>query len=100
MQDGTRTTYIRHTVNITTNYLEELRNSSRPGRIAASLGHTPKHPVILIPGFVTSGLEVWQGRPCASEKFRQRIWGSLNMMQVGVENACVACVRMRRCALQ
>ena len=34
-------------------------------------------------GFVTSGLELWQGKPCAADKFRQRVWGGLTMVQVG-----------------
>ena len=33
-------------------------------------------------GFVTSGLELWEGKPCARKYFRQRMWGTLTMMQV------------------
>lgn len=32
-------------------------------------------------GFVTSGLELWQGEECASSYFRQRLWGTLSMAQ-------------------
>jgi hypothetical protein len=32
-------------------------------------------------GFVTSGLELWQGEPCAQSYFRQRLWGTLSMAQ-------------------
>ncbi len=32
-------------------------------------------------GFVTSGLELWQGRPCAAGYFRQNLWGTLTMAQ-------------------
>jgi hypothetical protein len=32
-------------------------------------------------GFVTSGLDLWKGHPCAQRYFRQRIWGSMSMTQ-------------------
>ncbi|EIE21902.1 Lecithin:cholesterol acyltransferase [Coccomyxa subellipsoidea C-169] len=53
----------------------------RPGRELAKKGWKPKHPIIIVPGFVTSGLELWSGKPCAARYFRQRIWGSLSMTQ-------------------
>ena len=39
------------------------------------------HIVIMIPGIISSGLEVWKGKPCAQRLFRQRIWGSSTMLQ-------------------
>lgn len=33
-------------------------------------GFKPKHPIIIVPGFVTSGLELWHGKPCAAKYFR------------------------------
>jgi hypothetical protein len=53
----------------------------RPGQVAARKGLRAHHPVILIPGFVTSGLELWAGQPCAETYFRQRLWGTLSMAQ-------------------
>ncbi|EED96074.1 Phospholipid:diacylglycerol acyltransferase, partial [Thalassiosira pseudonana CCMP1335] len=38
-----------------------------------------KHPIVMIPGFVTSGLELWAGRDCFKKHFRQRLWGSVSM---------------------
>ncbi|KAL5716775.1 phospholipid:diacylglycerol acyltransferase [Ranunculus cassubicifolius] len=38
-------------------------------------GLTALHPVVLIPGIVTGGLELWEGRPCAEGLFRKRLWG-------------------------
>ncbi|KAJ0084711.1 hypothetical protein Patl1_30520 [Pistacia atlantica] len=38
-------------------------------------GLTANHPVVLVPGFVTGGLELWEGRPCAEGLFRKRLWG-------------------------
>lgn len=42
----------------------------RPGIKLRELGYKPKHPIIIVPGFVTSGLELWHGKPCASKYFR------------------------------
>ena len=85
-----------------------VRNGSddapRPGLDLYKQGHRPKFPVVVVPGFVTSGLELWKGHECAKKYFRcaacaeaaasadaqgccradapvrrQRIWGSLGM---------------------
>jgi len=40
-----------------------------------------KHPVYLIPGFVTTGLELWEGKECADKYFRERLWGSTSTAQ-------------------
>mmetsp|Transcript_26052 Transcript_26052/g.53809 ORF Transcript_26052/g.53809 Transcript_26052/m.53809 type:complete len:755 (+) Transcript_26052:198-2462(+) len=42
-------------------------------------GARAKHPVVMVPGFVTSGLELWEGKSCAKKHFRQRLWGSMSM---------------------
>ena len=44
-------------------------NSPRPGRELRKRGAAPKHPVIIVPGFVTSGLELWHGVECAIPKY-------------------------------
>lgn len=54
---------------------------SRVGYQLAQAGATAKHPIIMIPGFITAGLEVWGAEECAKNLFRQRIWGSLTMAQ-------------------
>ena len=46
----------------------------------------PKHPVILVPGFITTGLELWEGHECAQSYFRQRIWGTSTMIQHVLRN--------------
>lgn len=33
-------------------------------------GLGPKYPFIIVPGFVTSGLELWHGEECARKFFR------------------------------
>ena len=40
------------------------REPDRPGLQLAKSGLRAKYPVILIPGFVTSGLELWNGLDC------------------------------------
>ena len=40
------------------------------------IGASAHYPVVLIPGFVTSGLEVWGGKECARKHFRQRLWAA------------------------
>lgn len=52
--------------------------SQRPGYQLAQQGATANYPVVLIPGFVTSGLEVWTSRECAKKYFRSRIWTGLD----------------------
>ncbi|BFG34589.1 hypothetical protein CerSpe_208630 [Prunus speciosa] len=46
-----------------------------PGTRLKAEGLTPLHPVVLVPGIVTGGLELWEGRPCAEGLFRKRLWG-------------------------
>ena len=54
---------------------------SRVGYRLAQAGAKAKHPIVMIPGFITAGLEVWGAEECAKNLFRQRIWGSLTMAQ-------------------
>ncbi|XP_028751472.1 phospholipid:diacylglycerol acyltransferase 1-like [Neltuma alba] len=46
-----------------------------PGVKLMKQGLTAKHPVVFVPGIVTSGLELWEGRQCAEGLFRKRMWG-------------------------
>lgn len=41
---------------------------------------TQKHPIVMIPGFTSTGLEIWDGRPCGKKYFRQRMWGTYRML--------------------
>eukprot|EP00899_Mesostigma_viride_P014063 jgi/Mesvir1/22658/Mv14092-RA.1 len=36
---------------------------------------TRKHPVVFVPGIITSGLELWEGKECAKNSFRKHMWG-------------------------
>jgi phospholipid:diacylglycerol acyltransferase len=48
-----------------------------PGAVLARDGAKAHYPIVMIPGFVTSGLELWEGEECAKKYFRQRLWGAL-----------------------
>eukprot|EP00742_Colponemidia_sp_Colp-10_P010923 GILJ01012059.1.p1 GENE.GILJ01012059.1~~GILJ01012059.1.p1 ORF type:complete len:787 (-),score=104.22 GILJ01012059.1:262-2622(-) len=49
---------------------------SRPGKLLASKNMTVKYPVVMIPGIISSALEVWQNSPCTgtADWFRERLW--------------------------
>lgn len=40
-------------------------------------GARVNHPVVMVPGFVTSGLEVWAAKDCMKRFFRQRVWTAI-----------------------
>ncbi|KNA18829.1 hypothetical protein SOVF_067040 [Spinacia oleracea] len=46
-----------------------------PGEKLRKEGLKAVHPVIFVPGIVTAGLELWEGKPCADGLFRKRLWG-------------------------
>ncbi|ERN13258.1 hypothetical protein AMTR_s00040p00234940 [Amborella trichopoda] len=46
-----------------------------PGLKLKKEGLRELHPVVFVPGIVTGGLELWEGRPCAHGLFRKRVWG-------------------------
>merc|ERR1712232_516183 len=60
---------------------EVLGRSERIGVRMAREGVSAQSPVILIPGIITTGLEVWDGEDCIKSYFRQRIWGTTTMFQ-------------------
>lgn len=46
-----------------------------PGERLKMEGLRALHPVVLVPGMFAGDLELWQGKPCAEDLFRQRLWG-------------------------
>ncbi|KAJ8537298.1 hypothetical protein ON010_g13298 [Phytophthora cinnamomi] len=42
---------------------------------------TAYSPVVLVPGFTSTGLEIWNGSDCSKAYFRQRMWGTSRMLQ-------------------
>eukprot|EP01117_Protostelium_nocturnum_P013287 TRINITY_DN4943_c0_g1_i1.p1 TRINITY_DN4943_c0_g1~~TRINITY_DN4943_c0_g1_i1.p1 ORF type:complete len:723 (-),score=239.02 TRINITY_DN4943_c0_g1_i1:50-2176(-) len=61
--------------------LEGLHPVDRPGLRMSKEGYEAHYPVVLIPGIISSGLEVWKGKPCAQRHFRERFWGTSLMIQ-------------------
>mmetsp|Transcript_54955 Transcript_54955/g.91340 ORF Transcript_54955/g.91340 Transcript_54955/m.91340 type:complete len:243 (-) Transcript_54955:1594-2322(-) len=53
----------------------------RAGEILRDEGLRGVHPVVIIPGITSTGLELWEGKPCAKSYFRQRIWGTFTMLR-------------------
>lgn len=53
----------------------------RVGVRMSSRGAKVHSPVLMIPGIITTALEVWDGEDCIRSYFRQRIWGSTSMMR-------------------
>ncbi|UJR26566.1 hypothetical protein I4U23_007887 [Adineta vaga] len=60
----------------------------RPGQ-RLSQYRQPSMPIIIIPGIISTGLELWQGTECASGKFRHRFWTSMQMVNnIGRDHQC------------
>lgn len=55
--------------------LAGFKGPEPPGVRLKNEGLTPLHPVVMVPGMVTGGLELWEGRPCSEGLFRKRLWG-------------------------
>ena len=51
------------------------------GLNAKSQGISAKHPVIMIPGVISTGLESWSTEEGSRTYFRKRLWGSWTMMR-------------------
>jgi phospholipid:diacylglycerol acyltransferase len=51
------------------------------GRKLAAQGYKAEHPVILLPGIISTGLESWTTNEDASGFFRKRLWGTTTMMR-------------------
>ncbi|RKP07295.1 Lecithin:cholesterol/phospholipid:diacylglycerol acyltransferase [Thamnocephalis sphaerospora] len=49
--------------------------------MAAEEGLTAKHPVILVPGIISTGLENWGTSECSRKYFRHRMWGTVTMFR-------------------
>lgn len=55
--------------------LPGLQVPESPGTRLKREGLTALHPVVLVPGIITGGLELWEGKACAQGLFRKRLWG-------------------------
>ncbi len=52
-----------------------------PGIILREKGASAHFPVLLVPGIISTGLELWEGKECAKSYFRDRFWGTLTMLR-------------------
>jgi phospholipid:diacylglycerol acyltransferase len=68
--------------------LDDWRAVPEPGvgAKAQEEGLRPKHPVVIVPGFVSTGLELWAGRECGRAFFRRRMWGTPAMARAFFSN--------------
>lgn len=64
------------------NYLPPNLTPESPGTRLRREGLTPLHPVVLVPGIVTGGLELWEGKPCSEGLFRKRLWGGGSFTEI------------------
>ncbi|PFH53776.1 hypothetical protein AMATHDRAFT_136887 [Amanita thiersii Skay4041] len=61
----------------------KLNNDGREFEVGERMkqrGLTAEHPVILIPGVISTGLESWSTSPEYRQFFRQKLWGGFNML--------------------
>lgn len=61
-------------------------DENRPGLRLRREGVKAKYPVVLLPGFITTQLELWDGHSCASGAFHQTLWGGLTMVAQLIRN--------------
>ena len=60
----------------------------RPGQRLAAYRQASM-PIIIIPGIISTGLELWQGEKCAEGRFRHRFWTSMQMVDnIGRDHQC------------
>lgn len=59
----------------------ESENGFATGARLAAEGLTATHPVILLPGIISTGLESWGTSACSQKYFRHRMWGTLTMFR-------------------
>ncbi|CAF1357973.1 unnamed protein product [Adineta steineri] len=82
--------YLRNTLeNVLRKYnLTSEEFQLRPGQ-RLSQYRQPSMPIIIIPGIISTGLELWQGTECAKGKFRHRFWTSMQMVDnIGRDHQC------------
>ncbi|CAJ1370765.1 unnamed protein product [Effrenium voratum] len=75
-------------LNATFNTQEDEGDLDIPG-LALAKSLRLKHPLLMIPGIVSSGLEVWQADSCLgapNSHFRKRLWGQTSMLRIALQN--------------
>eukprot|EP00397_Hematodinium_sp_SG-2012_P019264 GEMP01019785.1.p1 GENE.GEMP01019785.1~~GEMP01019785.1.p1 ORF type:complete len:664 (+),score=81.53 GEMP01019785.1:36-1994(+) len=64
-----------------TDFHDLLKKELRPGITDEFKNRSVVHPVVMIPGFTGSRLEVWEGADCMNRNFRDVIWGGTSMFK-------------------
>ncbi|GFZ46798.1 Phospholipid:diacylglycerol acyltransferase [Saitozyma sp. JCM 24511] len=64
----------------------ESRDFTVGESLASQHGLWKHHPIILVPGIVSTGLESWGVEPPAKGFFRKRLWGTSTMIRAVVTN--------------
>ncbi|KAG9292687.1 hypothetical protein G9A89_008274 [Geosiphon pyriformis] len=70
---GNMTMYLKPKILVDTEFM--------PGLKLATSGLRGEHPVILVPGIVSTGLESWSTSNCSQKYFRKRMWGTTAMFR-------------------
>ncbi|KAF8518206.1 phospholipid:diacylglycerol acyltransferase [Gautieria morchelliformis] len=61
----------------------KLNNDGREFLVGETMhirGLRPRHPVVLVPGIVSTGLESWSTSPDYRSYFREKLWGGYHML--------------------
>ncbi|KZV67287.1 LACT-domain-containing protein [Peniophora sp. CONT] len=61
----------------------KLNNDGREFKVGEALlarGLSAEHPVVMIPGVISTGLESWSTSPEYRQFFKQRVWGGFSML--------------------
>lgn len=56
-------------------------DAERPGKMDEFRNRSVLYPVVMIPGFTGSRLEMWQGTECMQNNFREHVWGGTAMLK-------------------
>lgn len=56
--------------------------ANAPGKTLKDQGVQAHFPVLMVPGVISTSLELWEGLSCSRKFFRQRFWGTLSMLRI------------------
>ncbi|TBT98236.1 phospholipid:diacylglycerol acyltransferase [Hamiltosporidium tvaerminnensis] len=69
--------------------------SKSPGEVLAEKGARAHSPIIIIPGIISTTLELWKGLEGSDSHFRKKIWGSFDMLKFILSDKKSWCDHMR-----
>ncbi|DAZ95098.1 TPA: hypothetical protein N0F65_001700 [Lagenidium giganteum] len=72
---------VKHELLASIDYRPLIESADRPGMQLHQEKLQAYSPVVMIPGFTSTGLEIWNGSDCSKSYFRQRMWGTARMLQ-------------------